>query len=847
MHIVRLAICGAVLVGWGLPYAVVRGAEPESSSARYFDQLRARRLFSLAEEYAASRLSDPILSPERRIELVIEWSRTLVEHALSAADAEQQTLWERAAEVLAEELAVTAEIPQKLLLEVYAALVPAARIDQLTADLEASPFEDGIRETLSHLSESALRQLAEVEATVGERSRRLEGKKPATRPAVTLVELKHLQAMLRLKTAGVLQARARLSPAGSQDRHSDLIDADEPLRKVIGVPDPELALRAKLGLAISDRLRDELERSTEILESLEREQKLSTGRFLDAIRIELARVNLQARRPHVALQQLHRMQTDRARLPGEYWMAYIQSLSALRRIASQKSATQESTELTTRAEAALKNVDAQVGAAWSRRCRSIWSTAESVERYGQRLAAALSRAEGEYLAGRVEEAITAYTSAADLASEAGTDDVELEIGHALASLLTKAGRWDEARQRCRAVVTAFPNHAKSPEIDLLGLYAAGRVYDTDRTAAHRESYLRDVRAHQQNYPTSPTASEAAFLEGQLAETASAPADAISAYQKVTADHPRATAGAAAIARCTVSILLQQRETGTRDPALEQRSLELTTAGGKLSSEKPADWDDSHIEQAYHAIKVLLLIEPPRFAEAERRLSEVDAAIAAHEEPSDLRAEIARRTGPLKLIALAGQGRPQSSATLLQSLSTSGIQEQLAAVEELSQIDVALPPDARRELIEIQLASAEALQGRREELTAAQQRRLDLALAPAYFATTQPTNAIAVYRRLFEGSANELEFTRQLGRLLAAREELGCRELARDCWRRVEKSQRQGSADWLEARARVIESCVRLGDHEQARKLFQVTKLLYPKLAENEALQHEYAALEKTLK
>lgn len=839
--LVRWAIAACSLVGF------VHADDGETSTSKYFDQLRARGLYRLAEEYAADRLADPLLPPSRRIELAIEWSRTLVDHALAAGEADQAQLWTRAGEVLAEELTAAADEPRKIVLEIYASLVPAARIDDLVADLETSPLDESVRESLSQRIEETQKRIAATDRQLSEQIRAAEAKRAGPRPEITATELKRLQAVLKLKSAAVLQARARLSPPGSPDRRSDLIDADELLRKVSSAADDDLTTSAKLGQAIGNRLRDEYERAVEILDVIEKERSSFPGPQLDAIRIEKARVLLHGRQPDDALKFLHRMQADRPRLPGDYWVVYMQSLSALRRIAAGKNASREVTELSDLMTAALAKVDEQSGGSWSRRCRAVLSTSQSVEKYGPRLAAALRRAESEYLAGRIEPAIESYSTAAELARENGVANVEVDVVYALAALLAKARRWEDVRQRVRALVKAYPQHAKSPEVNLLALYAAGNLYDSDRTAERRADYERELRGHRQRFPDSPTVSEAAFLEGQLEETSGNLSEAIAIYQQVKAGHVREAQALAGIGRCAVALLSHQRETGKRNPQLEQRALELVSAGLKQSPEDAAGWNDAQVEQAYHAVKVLLLIEPPRFAEAERRLAQLDAALVVRGEPTELRTEIARRTGMLRLIAEAGQGRLQNAEAWLKSLDAVEVRDQLAAVEELSQIEIASPEPSRRRLIELQLASAESLNSRRDQLTPAQQRRLDLALAPAYLATAQPTNAIAVYQRLFDGSAKDLEFTRQFGRLLSARTEPGCRKLARACWQRVEKSYRQGTPDWLAARARVIDGHLQLGERDEAQKLLKVTTLLYAKAINEAQLSEEYAELARSLK
>ncbi len=89
---------------------------------------------------------------------------------------------------------------------------------------------------------------------------------------------------------------------------------------------------------------------------------------------------------------------------------------------------------------------------------------------------------------------------------------------------------------------------------------------------------------------------------------------------------------------------------------------------------------------------------------------------------------------------------------------------------------------------------------------------------AYFATAQPTKAVAVYQRLFQDNPRDIALASQIGQLLTTREELGSRTLELACWQRVEKSFKQGTPDWLGARAKVIAAYCRCGHKDQARKL-----------------------------
>lgn len=820
--------------------------EGDSLTARYFQQLRQRGLFRLAENHAESRLADPQLKSDLRIDLAIELSRTLAAHAAVVGDDEEAELWKRAGAVIEEERTAAADSPRRILLDGAAAMVPVLRTESLMLDLETSPFDEPVRETLDHISTEALQQLALVERSLADRLRKPDGKTKAVID-LTVDEHRRLAAQVHLRWGQVMQARARLSSGGTQERQADLVTADERFRKVSNSSSAEEQFAARLGLAISNRLRDELDRAFEMLDSLESDGKNLSGGRKDAIRLERARVLLNSRRPDAAAQELLQMQAGRP-VSGEFWFVQFQVLAAMKRVANERGNRAISAELQERATEALADVERQVGGVWSRRCRSIWSAAESVERYGHRLAALVAQARAEYVAGRTPAAITAYSSAVDLAQESGQQELAMEVGSTLAGILAQDERWEELVSRCRQLVAAQPQHARAAEIDLLGIYGQGRLVDQDPTAERRTRYARELADHLRRYPNSETAGEVAYLQGRLAETEQRTSDAVDAYDRVRGDHMRSPAAAAAMARCCVLRLLEEREVGRHDVALDRDIINRLTPKLRSLPENAATWTDSQAELAYQAVRALLLVEPPRLDDAERWLNQLNEATTVSGEEakaSAQRSDLRQRTGPLRLVVFASQGKPQAAEQLLGTLSQAGPWELLAVVEELSQIHATGSETARRSLIETQLAAAELLDRRRAELTAAQQQRLDLALAKSYFATTQSAKAIAVYQRMLEQSPRDAGLTRRLGQLLLLREEPACRLLAKFCWQRVEGLLKQGTDDWLDARCRTIECCLLLGEREQARKLLKVTKLLYPQLG-GEELRSRYTQLETQL-
>ncbi len=827
------------------PTAILLGAERESFTGRFFDQLRERGLYTLAEQHAERRLADPQLSVDQRIDFVIELSRTLAAHAAVVGDDQQAEFWERASAVIDDELTGVVESPQRRRLEFAAAEILETHSRSLVFDLETSPFNEPARDDLQTVTAEALRKLSLIEKSLSERQRTSSGKRKETATDATNPAERELAFRLHWLTADLLQARARLSSGGSPERLADLQNADEHFRKVMNSPEPDDQLAAKLGLAVSNRLRDELDRALEMLDTLERDGQDGSAQRLDAVRIERARLLLASHRPDAAAKELLQLQSGRDRLSGEFWLTQLQALAAMRRVAADRRQPQLINGLEEQAQQEMENVDRQAGGIWSQRCRLVWSQAKAAEQYGHRLAALVAQARAAYVAGRAAEAMKAYSSACDLAQENGQEALAFEVGTTLAGILAENEHWEELVQRVDLLTVAWPDHTSVPEINLWRIYGLGKLLDREPTEERRAAYAQALEDHLQKFAKSPTAGEVESLQGRLAETEKRYADAMAAYARVADDHKLGSTAAAGLARCGVLRMLEDREAGRHERTDDQQLVELLSSKLKTLPEQTSAWNDAQAELVYHAVKAWLLVEPARLSEAERWVGLLEQATRISddsEEESDQRLGLRQRIAPLRLVILAGRGQPQQTSQVMKTLSGAGVFELLAVVEELGQLETSGSETARRNLIETQLTAAEMLDRRGTELTPAQQQRLDLALAKSYFATSQPAKAIAAYQRILDRSPRDVELLRRLGTLLQARNEQECRQLSKTCWQRAEGLLKQGSEDWLDARWHLIESCLLTGELERARKLMAVTKLLYPKLGGSE-LSQRYAELE----
>ncbi|MCA9017241.1 MAG: hypothetical protein KDA77_18050, partial [Planctomycetaceae bacterium] len=196
---------------------------------------------------------------------------------------------------------------------------------------------------------------------------------------------------------------------------------------------------------------------------------------------------------------------------------------------------------------------------------------------------------------------------------------------------------------------------------------------------------------------------------------------------------------------------------------------------------------------------------------------------------------------LQIIALAGQGNPSAAQSLVESLETAGTDELLSVLNGVSQIDLDLTPEARRELGMLQLKSAEKLASRREQLNPQQLKQLDLCLAEAYLAIDQPIRALEFYQELLQQSPKDTALIRQVALLLERCGTKACLRQATPKWRQLEAAEKPGTVPWVDARLHVIQTLFDSGDEAEAKKLLGVTRLLYPELG-NADLKQQYQEL-----
>jgi len=115
--------------------------------------------------------------------------------------------------------------------------------------------------------------------------------------------------------------------------------------------------------------------------------------------------------------------------------------------------------------------------------------------------------------------------------------------------------------------------------------------------------------------------------------------------------------------------------------------------------------------------------------------------------------------------------------------------------------------------------------------------LDLLQADALAALGKRDQALAIYQKLLETYSERGDLHESYGLLLSESKEKVHLRLALQVWLRIEKQSKPAGPRWLRARQARLELLKQLGKGEQAEKLYQLTKLLYPQVTDSLDARH----------
>jgi tetratricopeptide (TPR) repeat protein len=629
-----------------------------------------------------------------------------------------------------------------------------------------------------------------------------------------------------------LRNRAALTASDARQRTSDLVDAETTARKLIGNADEPIPSRAKILLVSCMRLKGEFARAEEMLVALEKGANAVDDSLLEEVATERVRLLLDRRQAPTALQLIVEIRSGRQRLTGELWYLQVRALLDMRELAVSRKNNELADSLREQAEVTLQRCDEQVGGFWSRRCHQLWEATRTAEKYGPELDAMMQQARADFLAGRSDVALKGYARAEAAARTAGQGDLAVELGYTRSSILLQEKQFELAGTEFLRLAGDYPQSPRAAAAHLNAAYCFGRLYDEQKTQSRRERYTQALDEHLERFASDPTADEARFLKAQLEEQRLQSLSALPLYLKVSETHPKSEESRAGAARCYETILIRMREKKLPTAEFERTAMTQLQKYMTLLSGPEAVWTASTGEVALHLSAVYLLAEPPQFERAEGLLTQLiqtASVITDDDEFADRWKKLRQRAESLRVVALAGNGRPVEAARVIDSLAAASPRDLLVIVDRLAPF-VASPNRQRQiQYATLQLRAVEQLSQHRSSLSAQEQDQLDQSVGRALLASGQITKALEIYERQATAAAKDASRQREIATLLSGFEPRECAVLAKQCWRRAESLTKQGSAEWLTARLGVISTGIQLNEIAESKKLMSLTKILYPDL------------------
>ena len=799
------AILLVLVTGW----SAARADKP-SPRDRYFDGLRQRGLFSLAESVCFQELAQADLAPDLRLDSTLQLSRTLVEHAQATGGPQQQDLWNRAQTVLDEFNALLPRHPGRLRVGVQAALIPLAHGGYLARLADLAPLDRRRRGQALDKLQSGINQLAPLQQRL------------ANPGSLKNHRRRLLLATARWRLARAHLDRARMMTPGTPDRAADLIAAATTLKKMSP---------ASLG--------DQLQQSrTRLLAEVSRQQLdfPIARRILDSANLtdddtllaERVWIELDDQKPGRAVQLI---ETRLARPPppsDELLFLAQASLARLWQATSMTEAATRSEELWTRWLAASKRAIAVPAAYWRTRASQDRDLVAAIQRLGPELAQGRHRAISLYQAERIEEALDAFAKVIRTAQTTGRPQLAGDLAFTRGSVMVRAGRFASAVGSFRAVADQKPVHRQAASAHLLWAWCLGQLERKQPTASRRTAYHRALVQHRTRFPDDPTTGEATWLLASLEQQLQHDSLARTLWMKIPASHPRA-----ASARRLVGESLEEELAGlARDDSNRERKLETAIRDIKaLVAQLPKPPSPWTLDQASLVLSLARLsLKRPR-----PNYSQVDALLemaltrgpaVTGETPSTTAVTLRDTARQLRVLSLAGQGRLDDARGLIATFAGRPA-DLLALLDGLDRVAVTTRPSDRRRLGELQLQAAQTLDTQRQRLDQDTIRRLDHCLAQAYVAAGLPLRAISLYEQLVKNTPRDW---RLRSRMAAIRISIGSADQLQAAvtdWQAAERLLTAGTNDWMSVRLGTLRALKLAGRSKQFRQLLRLTRLLYP--------------------
>lgn len=485
--------------------------QADEESRRYFNALRERRLWSLAELVCLQELKRLPASSPQRIEVALELSEILAAHARDVSDqAEREQLWRQAHETLDAESKQTEFVPHRLVLAVQRASLFGDERAVMTMLAALSPFDERLQKRVIELNSKTILDLTRLEEKIA--ATRFPPTPPESKGWFD-VDSRQLRHTVQFKLAEELLARAMTQPTTSPDRADDFLKGEQLARRVAGGPrDAEISQQATMLLGKLNRLRNAWPRAKGLLDSVDTSVlSLEVRDELFCEQVELLLAQDQFVMAADLLRKAHR--DDKSFRHST--LLLVTTVVKLSQTAREHRDLPLANELLAEAERLTHPEVNRVSNYWSQRASLVVTQAQEDVQFGVQVAELIREARGRYGVGDRERAAAAFGQAYQLRLKDGPTDDTFEIGLTHARILVELKQFEAAIKALHALLKEHSTQAARPQADLMRVICLGRVYQSNPTQAGREKFGAALEAHIVTYPDSATQSDAKRMLEQL--------------------------------------------------------------------------------------------------------------------------------------------------------------------------------------------------------------------------------------------------------------------------------------------------------------------------------------------
>jgi tetratricopeptide (TPR) repeat protein len=794
---------------------------------QYFDGLRSRGLYSLAETVCLRKLAEDNIGLISRCRYAVELSRTLTQHSQTAPTLDDQAeLLKQAHQTVALVLDDRPNHPQQILLESQLAFVTAYELESLRWRVELTPFDQTLTQKARRLADSVIPMLQRLDVQTGEqsRSRRIDVLGEKLQPH----QLRSLQRTIQLRTGLAFLEKARLYSESTPDRADALVKASEILRRLAGVSSNDPTMwQSQLAYATTLRLRGTPGAAWAMVNAIREDNP--PANVQNSLTVEHVELLIAENRYTDAADFLRQHRTAHPQLSGPLSFLMARVFLRLSQIATEKNRPELAAELLQEVHRAIQVATSTGNGYWATRALNLLADEKSRNAYGAEIGALVREGQSLYSTGDVSIAAQRYSQAFAKAQQQRANKAAAEIGYTYGSILLKQNQFSEAANVLRLVTTLDNTGKRAADADLLVAWCLGMMFRDDPTTKHREAYMAALDDHRTTFAESPTAGEATWMLAQLQEQRLQTTEALKLYVSVPHEHTRYHEAMIGIARCSETILNRLRRLNKPRSDWEQAIVSLLGPYIQTAMNPQAELTASEAEFLIRTSRILIGLEQPDFETADGLLQHTLASAANDNPPRQtlMPREIVETATGLRIVSLTGRGNTAAATELLKATvlldqnRLSGILSGLSSAAEF------LSPDQLRNVGTIQLTAMQLAGKNPEGLSDQEVDTFGPVVASAFEMTGRTNLAVDILKRMLKKRPKDVVMRRRIAELLLKTGEPADIADAQLQFRKLEGSLKAGSTEWMDARIHVIEAAIEMKNFDEARKLLKVTQLLYP--------------------